>query len=46
MMRGIVDAASRRDGDAMAERCRAFVERSADYAVAVLGRHDALSAAE
>jgi len=46
MMRGIVDAAVRRDGAAMAERCRTFVERSADYAIAVLGRHEVSSAAE
>jgi DNA-binding GntR family transcriptional regulator len=46
MMRGIVDAAVRRDGAAMAERCRAFVERSADYALTVLGQHEVPSAAE
>lgn len=39
LMREIVEAAERRDGDAMAERCAAFVERSAAFALAVLGEH-------
>jgi GntR family transcriptional regulator, trigonelline degradation regulator len=36
MLRDIVDAAVRRDADAMAERCRAMVERSARYAISIL----------
>jgi GntR family transcriptional regulator, trigonelline degradation regulator len=35
-MRTIVEAAERRDGDAMAQRCAAFVERSAEFALEVL----------
>jgi len=37
LMRGIAEAALRRDGDAVARRCAAFVERSAAFAIAVLG---------
>jgi GntR family transcriptional regulator, trigonelline degradation regulator len=46
MMRAIVEAAERRDGTAMAKQCRAFVERSAEFAIAVLGEHEEKSVAE
>jgi len=35
-MRGVVDAAVRRDADDIAQRCRSMVERSARYAIALL----------
>jgi hypothetical protein len=37
LLRGIYEAAAKRDADAMALRCRDFVRRSADYAAAVIG---------
>ena len=37
LLRGIVDAASARDAAALAAQCEAFVERSAAFAIAVLG---------
>ena len=37
LLRGIHEAAARRDAEAMAQRCRDFVRRSADYAAAVIG---------
>jgi len=40
LMRKIADAALRRDADTMAERCRAFVERSAKFAIVVLSRQE------
>jgi len=46
LMREILDAALARDAELMAERCRAFVVRSAEYAVSVLSKHDARDAAE
>jgi DNA-binding GntR family transcriptional regulator len=36
IMRGVVDAAVRRDADDIAQRCRSMVERSARYAIALL----------
>ncbi len=36
LMRGIAEAASQRDGDAVAARCTVFVERSAAFALQVL----------
>lgn len=46
LMRRILDAALDRDAAVMAERCRTFVERSAKFAVSVLGKHDERDAAE
>ena len=46
LMRQILDAAVDRNAAAMAERCRSFVERSAKFAISVLGKHDARDAAE
>jgi len=46
LMRKILEAALDRNAGVMAERCRAFVERSAKFAVSVLGKHDARDAAE
>jgi len=40
LMRKIVEAALRRDASTMAERCRAFVERSAKFAIVVLSRQE------
>lgn len=40
LMRQIVDAATKRDAATMAERCRAFVERSAKFAIVVLSRQE------
>jgi DNA-binding GntR family transcriptional regulator len=37
LLRGIYEAAAKRDADAMASRCRDFVRRSADYAAGVIG---------
>ncbi|MCZ6663745.1 MAG: GntR family transcriptional regulator [Gammaproteobacteria bacterium] len=37
LLRGIVDAADARDATALAAQCEAFVERSAAFAIAVLG---------
>jgi DNA-binding GntR family transcriptional regulator len=37
LLRGIYDAAGKRDAETMAQRCRDFVRRSADYAAAVIG---------
>jgi len=41
LMRGIVEAAAKRDGKSMAERCRAYVERSAKFAIQVLKDQEA-----
>jgi GntR family transcriptional regulator, trigonelline degradation regulator len=40
LMRKIMEAALRRDAGAVAERCRAFVERSAKFAIVVLSRQE------
>jgi len=37
LLRGIHEAAAKRDAETMARRCRDFVRRSADYAAAVIG---------
>jgi DNA-binding GntR family transcriptional regulator len=37
LLRGIHDAAAKRDAETMAQRCRDFVKRSADYAAEVIG---------
>jgi DNA-binding GntR family transcriptional regulator len=37
LMRGIYEAAAARDAETMAQRCRDFVRRSADYAAEVIG---------
>jgi hypothetical protein len=37
-MREIADSARRHDGKAIQAQCRAFIERSADFAVQVLSR--------
>jgi len=44
LMRGILEAAERRDGDTMASRCAAFVERSAEFALEVLRQDRAVDA--
>lgn len=41
LMRGIYEAAAKRDGTSIAARCRAFVERSAKFAVQVLKDQEA-----
>ena len=43
LMRKIMEAALRRDAGTMAERCRAFVERSAKFAIVVLSRQETAS---
>jgi len=40
LMRKIVEAALKRDATTTAERCRAFVERSAKFAIVVLNRQE------
>jgi hypothetical protein len=35
-MREIADCARRRDGKAIQQQCRAFIERSAEFAIQVL----------
>lgn len=40
IMRGIVDAAKRRDAEDIARRCHFMVERSARYAIALLAEHE------
>jgi len=40
IMRGVVDAAIRRDADEIARRCHAMVDRSARYAIALLTEHE------
>ena len=45
IMRGVVDAAVRRDADDIVQRCKYMVERSARYAIALLSRLEAESAA-
>jgi DNA-binding GntR family transcriptional regulator len=44
LLRGILSAATERDAEAMARRCRDFVRRSAEYAAAVIS--DAASSSE
>lgn len=41
LLKGIVDAATTRDPELIAERCYAFVERSANYALQILRAHNA-----
>jgi DNA-binding GntR family transcriptional regulator len=41
LMRGIAEAARRRESDEVARRCRAFVERSAAFALQVLAEQEA-----
>jgi hypothetical protein len=37
LLRGIYEAAAKRDADTVARRCRDFVRRSAEYAASVIG---------
>lgn len=45
LLRGIHEAAVKRDAETLARRCRDFVRRSADYAAAVIGEQPAARAA-
>jgi len=45
-MREIMESALARDAEAMAERCRAFVERSAKFAILVLRRQEESASVE